>query len=60
MNEEESSAVKELGIIHSVLTCKEYKGLLPEIIWSAFNFLKEVPNASLEDAMNFGANEWIK
>lgn len=59
MNDEES-IFKELNIIHTVLICSEYKNLLPEIIWSAFQFLKQFPNATIDEAMNFGANEWIK
>lgn len=56
----EESSTEELTFIDNILSCKEYSILLPEIIWSAFNYVKQVPNATFQDAMNFGVGEWIK
>lgn len=55
-----NSASEELQIISNVLTNKEFGNLLPEILWSAFNFMSEVPDATIEESIEFGINEWIK
>jgi hypothetical protein len=60
MDTEESFAVDELNSIGEVLSDSECEPLLPEIIWSALNFMKQVPNATISEAMNFGVGEWIK
>ena len=31
-----------------------------EVLWSTMNYLKGNPSASIEEACNFGINEWLK
>lgn len=56
------SSESEMQSISNVLFCEEIRvhNLLTEVIWSACNFLKDNPTASIEDAMDYGYNEWIK
>jgi hypothetical protein len=52
----------ELEAISNVLFNEEVHvhHLLTEVVWSACHFLKKNPTATIEDAMDYGYNEWIK
>ncbi len=60
MSKDETSALDELDAISEVLADSECEPLLPEIMWSALNFMKQVPNATIQESINFGVGEWIK
>ena len=53
---------KELEVIANVLYDEntELSGLQTEIVWSALHYAQENPQASVEDCINYGYNEWIK
>ena len=50
----------EFKAILVVLTDEDCEKLSVEILWSAFNFMKQVPNATIEESIEFGINEWVK
>lgn len=51
----------ELGLIREALNIgTENHGLDTEIIWSAMCYLKSNPEASIEKAIVYGINEWVK
>jgi hypothetical protein len=35
-------------------------GLVSEVVYFALRYMKNNPEASIEDAMNYGYSEWIK
>lgn len=50
---------KDMKAISDIITKNPY-GLDVEIIWSAMNFLRQHPSYSIESAIEFGVDEWIK
>lgn len=55
---DEDNIAKELASIRISLNLAN--GLETEVIWSAMNFMKTNCDASIDEAMNYGLNEWIK
>ena len=47
------------NISKALETAKDY-GLLTEVVWSAMNYMKQNPKATLCDAMSYGLLEWVK
>jgi hypothetical protein len=35
-------------------------GLVAEVVYFALKYMKNNPESSIEDAMNYGYNEWVK
>jgi hypothetical protein len=59
-----ATAEKELNAIaYTLLTSMkgQHQGSVEiEVLWSTMNYLKGNPSASIEEACNFGINEWLK
>jgi hypothetical protein len=50
----------DLKAISEAIKQGDKHSLTVEIIWSAMIYLKSHPKESIEDAMDYGINEWIK
>lgn len=35
-------------------------GLVPEVVYFALKYMKKNPESSIEDAMGYGYDEWVK
>ena len=57
-------AKKELDTIaYTLLTAmkgQHQNSVEVEVLWSTMNYLKGNPSASIEEACNFGINEWLE
>lgn len=51
---------KELDIVHAFLVDARKYGLVSEVVYFALKYMKENPDKTIEDAMNYGYYEWIK
>lgn len=66
-NEVEEMRVAKENLMRNEADCsailqaiKDDNGLSVEIIWSAMLHLKNNPTCTIEDAIDYGFNEWIK
>lgn len=50
----------ELKYIENVLEWSQEYNMVPEVIWSALQAMKQDPSISIQEAMYHGYNEWIK
>jgi hypothetical protein len=50
----------ELKYIENVLKWSQEYNMVPEVIWSALQAMKQDPSISIQEAMYHGYNEWIK
>jgi hypothetical protein len=53
-------STKELDVVHTFLVDARKYGLVSEVAYFALKYMKENPESSIEDAMNYGYYEWIK
>ena len=56
MNEEPSP----LEIVASYIEDANQYGLVPEVVYFALRYMKNNPEASIEDAISYGYYEWVK
>jgi len=56
----EKVAPKEFSCINNLITVSSKFDLTVECIWSAMRYLQDQEHATIEDACNYGLNEWIK
>lgn len=47
-------------IVADYIQGAEKYGLVPEVVYFALQYMKDNPDSSIEDAMNYGYNEWVK
>jgi hypothetical protein len=52
--------LSELNYIANVLEWSQEDNMVPEVIWSALQAMKQDPSISIQEAMLCGYNEWIK
>lgn len=50
----------ELDIVSVFIRDAHKHGLVPEVVLFALKYMKENPDSSIEDAMNYGFWEWVK
>lgn len=59
-DEDENEPLNELKYIANVLEWSQEYNMVPEVIWSALQAMKQDPSISIQEAMLYGYNEWIK
>ena len=52
--------MKDLLEIWEILTTANKHGLESEVVWSALHYMKNNPDKSILDAINYGYFEWVK
>ena len=57
MNELNSN---NLDIVSEYIYHSNKYGLTPEVVLFALYYMKNNPQSSIEDAINYGYNEWVK
>lgn len=60
LTEHKDTVNKELDLINYCLGEALEYNLVAEVIWSALRILKEHPEISIMDAIDYGYNDWIK
>ena len=50
----------ELNEISKTLKLADEYGLQTEVVWSALEYMKRQPKATLVDAIQYGLSEWVK
>ena len=50
----------EIDIVSIFIRDAQKYDLVPEVVLFALNYMKQNPESSIEDAMNYGYWEWIK
>jgi len=56
----EEQTKKDMTAIQKAMMISHMRGLATEVLWSAFNELKNHPNKTIEECIEVGINEWIK
>lgn len=49
-----------IEIVASYIEDADKYGLVPEVVYFALKYMKKNPESSIEDAMGYGYNEWVK
>jgi hypothetical protein len=52
--------MSEIDIVDVFVKDAEKYGLVSEVVYFALKYIKENPDKSIEDAMNYGYWQWIK
>lgn len=56
----QTNNVEQLEYVNEVLSQAKEWGLEAEVVLCALNYMKETPALSIEDAITFGFEEWVK
>jgi hypothetical protein len=51
---------EELYIVYSYIRDAEIYGLTSEVVLFSLKYMKEHPESSIEQALNYGYYEWVK
>lgn len=54
------NSTEDLEVISWYITEADHYGLVPEVVLFSLNYIKQNPEVSIIDAINYGYNEWIK
>lgn len=57
---EEQDILETMGLINEALDQAQQYGLTTEVVYSALTYLKQHPTMSVEDAILFGLEDWVK
>ena len=60
MTETKRNSCNDLDIVHAFITDSDKYALTPEVVLYALYYMREKPEATIEDAMNYGYWEWCK
>jgi len=56
----QTNNVEQLEYVNEVLEQAKEWGLEAEVVLCALNYMKQTPALSIEDAITFGFEEWVK
>lgn len=59
-NSKNSNEFPSLIVINRILEEAEKEGLVPEVVTSALMLMKENNELTIEEAIQFGYDEWVK